>query len=82
MQSFFQIQLEARQPYALVNADFSVVECLLQDDPHWGALVVRLHQLSAEPALPMPWAAGLLPSKIIPDDQNRFTALGLSLIHI
>ena len=63
--------------YAEVKTDFAVVECLLQDDPRWGAKVM---ELAGEPkwrvklvhSLSRGWNA----SRIVPDTAERFIAVG------
>lgn len=73
MEPFYTIF--GKSEYAVLNADFAVVECLLQDDPKWGANVLEMSgEYDWRVKLLRRQSIGWNSSRIIPETTDHFIA--------
>lgn len=66
--------LDDERGVALVDADFSVVQCLLQDDADWGVETLRYAGLPSWLTQTFAWAGRLYPAKMLPRSRQMFWA--------
>lgn len=66
--------LDDRRAGALVDADYSTVQCLLQDDTTWGVETLRLAGLPSWLTQTFSWAGWLYPAKMVPRSRQMFWA--------
>lgn len=67
-------ELDARTGTALVNTDFAVVQCLLQDDTAWGTETLRLAGIPKWIWQTFAWAGRIYPAKMLPGTRKMFWA--------
>ncbi len=67
-------ELDHQHHAALVKADFSVVQCLLQDDAAWGVETLRLAGIPEWICNMFAWAGKLYPARMLPGIRAMFWA--------
>lgn len=71
------VTIFGKSEYAILNADFAVVECLLQDDIKWGAKVLELSgEYGWLVKLVRLQSRGWYSSRILPESPEQFIAHG------
>ena len=77
MEPFYTIF--GKSEYAEVNADFAQVECLLEEDPKWGANVLEMSgEYNWRVKLTGLQSWGWFSSRVFPQSENQFIAFGVT----